>query len=92
MTGSTLSGNTATTSGGAIFNLDTLRLTLSTLAGNTASGSGPDLFGPVTTDGGGNGAIGGDPERATREEISTPPPPLLQPRGTGALQGRTGVG
>jgi len=55
VTGSTFSGNTATNASGAIYNNGggTLTLTLSVVAGNTAP-TGPDLFGAVSTDGGGN--------------------------------------
>lgn len=53
--GSTFSGNGASGSGfgGAIMNNGTLRLTLSVVARNYSI-HGTDIFGPVTTDGGGN--------------------------------------
>jgi len=50
VTSSTFSGNTAGF-GGAIYNFGG---TLSTVTGNTASNQGPDIYGNVSTDGGGN--------------------------------------
>jgi len=44
VTGSTLSGNTATLSGGGIYNAGTLTVTGSTLSGNTASNPGGGIY------------------------------------------------
>ncbi len=54
VTGSTISGNTAS-GGGGIRAGGTFTLALSVVAGNTATGGvGPDIKGTVSTDGGGN--------------------------------------